>query len=599
MNPRTPAADGLPRPKVIHSTVGTRRSDVDFDVDPLESDADRSVAQANLDLAMTIVRSLVNSGVRRAVVSPGSRSTPLALALTGEASIVTDVVVDERAAAFVALGITRVTHRPVALLATSGSAGAHWLPALAEASASRLPLIAITANRPAELQRCGAPQTIDQAGMLAPFVVSTATFAALLPGQSLRPTQRELLALCSALPRGPVHVDVAFRKPLWLAGLEPSVSKPIERIEESATAPRSAVDRLHAVSNQRGVFVLGPNDFAATDLQSLVNCACALGWPILADIASGVRGIDSPAVVAHPEIAVRASSTVAPEVVVAIGRWPTSRAVTNWLGDAPMILVDPHGDWHDPTHRAETLLAVPVGALFDAVRTRATQSNTAWLERWVALDAAAEAGLNTLVQRTPNNWSEAEVIREIHRALPAGTHLHLASSMPIRDAEVFAGRQVGVTITSNRGANGIDGTIATAAGIASTGRPTVVICGDVAALHDVGGLVAASELSRPLTVVILDNRGGNIFRKLPVKDHARFRKLFLTPPASDLRTLAGAVADRTTTAQSLAAARDAVTASLRQPGLSVLVLSFDPDTNNRRRADLLAEVVAHTAASIQ
>jgi 2-succinyl-5-enolpyruvyl-6-hydroxy-3-cyclohexene-1-carboxylate synthase len=510
------------------------------------------------------VRSLAAGGLRHVVLSPGSRSTPLVLAFEAHPDVTTHVVLDERVAAFVGLGLARVEGATVALLCTSGSAGAHYLPALVEARASCVPLLAITADRPPELIDCGAPQAMRQQRLFGDHVLG---FFQLGPADG-RPREHwiqqatgRVLATAAGPPTGPVHLNVAFRKPLWAAALEPQglagSTDRCPRLLRPTGAPELPDDLLALVeSADRGLIVCGPRatasppGSASSGVHGIAALARHLEWPVLCEPSSQLRfgDHDRARVISSGDALARTPSFVdahRPDFVLRFGQIPTSSAIQSWLaeGAAPTVLVDPAGRWHDPAHQADLLLAGDPSAVSDALRTHVSaKTSQTWLESWRNADDAAQRALNHAT-RSDAPW-EGAVIRRLMAALPDGALLHVASSMAIRDLDTFSGStERRVRVTANRGVNGIDGTLSTTWGeaLAWAHGPVVLVCGDLAFLHDVGGLAAARGLGARATVVVLDNQGGGIFGHLPIAKHpTAFERDFLTPQETSLVALARA-----------------------------------------------------------
>lgn len=559
----------------------------------------------NAEFAAALVGALAAGGVRDAVVSPGSRSTPLALAFAARADLRVHVLVDERAAGFVALGLARASGAPVALLATSGSAGAHWLPALVEASLSCVPLVAITANRPDDLQGCGAPQTIEQRGLFGPHVRWSAQVG---PPRAGGPPGWPAAVAARAFdrakgpPAGPVHLDVPFREPLWAPGLP----APAGRVAPRVVRPAPAVDAGLAaevaalLEAPRGLIVAGPRAVAsADDAARVLRLARARGWPVLADPASGLRGHDDPTLVLGADALLRSPPPgLRPDVVLRLGQPPTSKATTTWLDAcrATTVLVDEAGDWLDPTHTAALLAIAPAGLLCDALGGQ--EHGPGWLDAWRAADDAARGALADAAR--DGLW-EGSVARAVVEALPAGAALHVASSLAIREVDAFGGAPApGVAVTSNRGCNGIEGTLATAAGAALAGRrPVVALLGDLAFVHDLDGLAAAHELDLPLVAVVVDNGGGAIFQQLPVAAHPAFERLFLTPSRLDLDAASAGLGARVRVARDLATLRGALREALARPERLVIRAVVDRAEGARRRADAFTRATGAARAALE
>ena len=515
----------------------------------------------NTALATALVEELARSGVRRAVLSPGSRSTPPALALWREPAIEAATVVDERSAGFVALGAAHATGTPVAVLCTSGTAAANLHPAVCEAHEAGIPLIVLTADRPPELRDVGAGQTIDQLKLYGSAVrwfceVGThdADDAGLL---HLRSVACRAVAGARGEPRpGPVHLNLSWREPLGaeeapgevaasselalrgrgerpltaVTPLAPAVSEELV----SATAQRlSAADRPLLVAGRQ-------TDPELRDV--LPELAAACGAPILAEPTSQLRfgPHDRRAVVSHYDAIVRASEpSLRPDLVMRFGEMPTAKSLRRWLAsldDVPQLVVDPTGAWNEPTRRAAAVLRADPGALGRALAGRLDPAAPPWGERWLEADRLAAEAIATELDGA--GLTEPGVHRAFGSLYADGDLVYTASSMPIRDQEAFAGSgPADVLFLANRGANGIDGLISSGIGAAvATRRPTWILVGDLGLHHDLNALSLAGGAEVPLRIVVFDNRGGGIFEFLPQAGQIpreEFESLFGTPSGID------------------------------------------------------------------
>ena len=511
-----------------------------------------------------LVDELVRCGMRHAVTCPGSRNAPLALTLAGRPELDCVSVIDERAAGFLALGMAKATGRPVAVTCTSGTAAANLSPAVHEAWQARLPLIVLTADRPPELREVGAGQAIDQIhlyGSAAKWFVEVGSHE---PGRATAEHFRGLG--CRAFwtagggRPGPVHLNFPLREPLdpspgemdaatW-AGREGSL--PWTQLREHPPAPdANDIQRLadRMASAPRGAIVCGT--VGGEVAEPVARLAQQSGWPVLAEPASGVRcgEHDRSHVVAGYDVLLRDApfaAAHAPDLVLRVGDTPTSKPLRAWVASAPQAVVDPHGAWHEPTRRAEVLLqaepAAACDALAAALEMRGGAAGDTWLSEWRHADALVRPAL----AQAPEP-SEPRAYVAAAGALPPGALVWMASSMPVRDVEAFwpAGPER-TRFLANRGANGIDGTIASAAGAArATGAPCLVLLGELALLHDVGGLLGARRAGIELTVLCVDNGGGGIFDFLPVADsadRAAYETHVATPAGLDLETLSALAA---------------------------------------------------------
>jgi 2-succinyl-5-enolpyruvyl-6-hydroxy-3-cyclohexene-1-carboxylate synthase len=482
---------------------------------------------------------LVRCGVTDAVTSPGSRSTPVVLALARQPGLRAHSQVDERAAAFFALGIAKATRRPVVLACTSGTAAAEYLPAVIEAHEAGVPLIVLTADRPPELRDSGAGQTIDQVKLYGAAVrwyvdlgIHEASASSLRWARALA-CRVAWVAQGSGGRPGPVHVDVPLREPLVPQLPLPDDPQPgrpggAPWLARPAAAPASSAGTLSAavIDHERIVVVAGRSERDPRLPDVIEAFADAAGAPLLADMLSGVRR--SPNAIAHYDALLRDGRFAAaqrPDLVLRVGDLPTSKPLRAWLAslDAsiPQLAFDPEAVWHDPDATLHASLPGDPGASLlhaaaDLAERGAAREGGAWLAAWRAADASAAAAIDATIGAEALN--EPLVARTAAAALPAGETLFVASSMPVRDLETFAAvREDAPRVLCNRGANGIDGTIASALGVAATGAPTTLLIGDVALAYDHGALAALCRgLIAPLTIVLVDNAGGGIFDFLPV-----------------------------------------------------------------------------------
>ncbi len=540
----------------------------------------------------TLVDEWVRLGVRHAVVAPGSRSTPIALALAEHGGVRIHIVHDERVAAFCALGVGLATEVlvPAVVLCTSGTAAANLHPAVVEASLSAVPMLVVTADRPPELRDVGAPQTIDQTHLFGRAVrwfhdPGVADAAGWGTWRSL--ARRAFAASVGTRPAdaGPVHLNLSFREPLLgqARDLPPAFAVPATpSVADDAGAMTSVLpELLAALDHQRGVIVAGGRSFA--DAAHVERLAVALRWPILADPQSGLRAA-SIAVAAFDSL-LRHEAFAAdhrPEVVIRVGRQPASKQLATWISDAAPLLVQVGGPGViDPDHRVTAVL--PPGALSALTSGIRRLAGTPWTAAW---QHAAERAEHAIVKflGDEHTLSEPGAARVVADERPAGADMVVASSMPVRDLEWFGGPRA--VAHANRGANGIDGTLSTAVGLAlGRGRPVVVLVGDIAVLHDANALTGIAARGVDLRIVVVDNDGGGIFSFLPQARQLpgeRFETLFGTPHGVDLEALAGAygVASSTvTTAPDLASA-------LARPGPSLLRVPSDRARNVEVHADL-------------
>lgn len=505
-------------------------------------------ADAQVTFCATMVDQWVRMGMRHAVVAPGSRSTPMALALAARTDLQLHVVHDERSAAFIALGIGLSTGVPAALLCTSGTATTHFHAAVVEADLSGVPMLVLTADRPPELKDVGAPQTIDQTelyGDVVRFYADPGVPDEAEAGEWRGFAADGFLAAVGVDP-GPVHINLPFREPLLgTAGALP-VSEPAITADEGGwfLSRLEPTDLAALLDQPRGLIVAGRGVDRAESVQQLTE---ALGWPVLADPRSGCRHLPQAVcafdpLLRHPRFA----ADHVPTAVLHLGEPPASKVLGQWLQSSGATQVQVHAQRRilDPTGMITERLFGEVAAVCDAltplVRTSARGAGGAsWTERWRNADGKVQAALDAALAAEPR-LTEPGVARALSRI---DARLVLSSSMPVRDVEWF-GATSSAAVFSNRGANGIDGVIATGIGVAAgADRPTVVLLGDVAFCHDQSSLTGLASRQLPLTLVVIDNDGGGIFSFLPqatALSTERFEQLFGTPHGTDLVGLARA-----------------------------------------------------------
>ena len=524
---------------------------------------------ANTALASAFVEELARGGLRHAVVSPGSRSTPLAVALWRQSEIEVSVILDERSAAFFALGAAQATDTPVAMLCTSGTAAANYHPAICEADESALPLIALTADRPPELRGIGAGQTIDQLklyGSAVRWFCEVGTHAADDEGLlHYRSVACRAVAAARGEPRpGPVHLNLPWREPLAPLPVEGAV-RATDRLalQGRDTRPLTAVTPIdiepstflldevagHIRAARSGVIVAG-RQLDAELREPLAALAKVAGYPILAEPTSQLRcgPHDRSHVVSTYDQLLRDEGfreSVAPELILRFGEMPTSKPLRTWLSacGADQIVVDPRCGWNEPTRRAAALLRADPTELAAGWAARLGGESRPAPSRWLDADQAAREakaaeldGLDAL--------SEPGLHLALGRAHRDGDLVYTASSMPIRDQEAFLpSTETDAIFLCNRGTNGIDGLVSSGIGAAhASGRPTTIVTGDLGLLHDIGGLAALRDVSTPVRVLVINNDGGGIFGFLPQAETLageEFEALLGTPRDLDVAKAAG------------------------------------------------------------
>ncbi len=570
----------------------------------------------SLACAWALVDELVQGGVGEACLSPGSRSTPIALALARHPGVRLHMHLDERSSAFFALGLAKASRRPVIIACTSGTAAAEFLPALVEASRSRMPLLALTADRPPRLRGTGANQTIDQVGLYGGYVRECLDLPVPeTPGQEAwwGQSARQALEASRTDPTGPVHVNCPFDEPLSPTpdvalpppahGVSPPATWPGDRQALAPDRPAAELtaeegDRLDdMVSGARGAVVMG--DWEGDLAGDASYWAQTLGWPIVAEpIAGGAR---------QPQLSLAAGQALLgdagwierhrPEVVIQVGATPTTRATQSFVaGPERLIVADRLHPDSDPERNAAWRLAVDADALRHALTGHRLQpAPVGWTDDWREADLLARAALDRFLDDFDRPF-EPRIARDVAAWIPEHGTLFVGNSTPVRDLDLTMEPRTGVRVLANRGASGIDGLVSTALGIA-TADPredptegargsTVALLGDLSFLYDSGALLWAGRDGADLVIVVVRNGGGEVFSSLPQRELPEHRDLFVTPHGLDLSSLctaAGVGHARVDRAASLVPALDDAAGA---GGLRVVEVIVDPLLASRLRIDL-------------
>ncbi len=531
-------------------------------------------SSSTLDLAnptyvytTAFVDELQRAGLHNVVVCPGSRSTPLAMTLAVQARIRVWMHVDERPAAFFALGMAKRLAQPVALVCTSGTAAANFLPAIVEAHLTHVPLLVLTADRPHELRDNGAPQAIDQNRLYGTHVKWFVDMA--LPEASndalryVRTLANRAVALTQAIPAGPVHLNMPFREPLVPTpdqSLPPSSQRdpvawegrshnaPYVRVTESSRGSEHEllVERLHTMisTHEHGLIIAGPNDDAELpELLALLSRQSS--YPILADPLSQLRSgqLEHGCVLSAYDAFLRIDSFVEhvePHLVLRFGAMPTSKPLLLYLkryASSPQIVVDNNAGWEEPTQLASELIHADSASLCRNLLRALSQPRmqSRWADAWLRADTTSRQQLQAAIQDFAPLF-EGRVFTELADIVPAGTTLYVGNSMPVRDMDTFFWHSTdNVRVMGNRGANGIDGVISSALGASAVSDgPTVLVIGDLSFYHDLNGLLAVRLHGLNLTIVLINNDGGGIFSFLPQASYPEhFEQLFGTPTDLD------------------------------------------------------------------
>ena len=574
--------------------------------------------------AAALVDGLVAGGATRASISPGSRSTPLALALARDPRIELHVHLDERSGAFFALGMAKASGKPAIVACTSGTAVAELQPAVVEASQARVPLIVLTADRPPRVRGTGANQTIVQPGIFGEYVRASLDLPVpLAVGQDAwwRQAAREAIEAMAADPIGPVHLNCPFEEPLTPTSetdrLEVTQERLPDRTRPAAELDPTEIERLvELVSGARGAVLIGglPISMSAeADLWSTL-----LGWPVLAEPTSGARQLGWSLTAGQALLASSWSERHEPDVVIQFGATPTTRASQRFVASARQRVIadrrhlDPNPDrlpaWRlavDPEALPHALASHPVVqhgpggsgiALTGAHTTAEVEGRWAgridpapedWTDGWRTADAAARAAIDAAI----DGWDEPfepRIARDVAAWIPEDGRLFVGNSTPIRDLDLAMMPRGGLTVLANRGASGIDGLVSTALGVAAArrGDPTVALLGDLSFLHDAGAVLWNASRDVDLTIVVVNNHGGHVFSLLPQRELPEHTDLFVTPHGVDIGGLcaaAGAGHERVERASELLPALDRAAGA---SGLLVVEVVVDAELGLRRRREL-------------
>jgi 2-succinyl-5-enolpyruvyl-6-hydroxy-3-cyclohexene-1-carboxylate synthase len=572
--------------------------------------------------ARLLFGSLLETGVTDVWLSPGSRSTPFAWAAQHTPGITVRPVIDERSAAFLALGHARVTGRPSALLCTSGSAAANYFPAIVEASLSHLPLVVLTADRPLDVQHASAAQTIDQVKLYGDY--ARAFFDLGLPDAApsalngLRRAVVQAVAQAQGPLPGPVHLNLRARKPLEPAPAQNDaeralqarvtslLARPLARHAPHGTLANETVLAAARTLKEAGscAIVVGPLPAYAQHLaEPIAELARLVGAPVFAEAASQVRfALPEPQLglplfdwlLSAPDVA----SRLRPELLLCIGQTPTSSAFERWAAQVPRRLVLAEHGYPDAIGSAELVasgdLQQGLTALVAELKRQDTRPRgSAFLSAVQQQHARAQSCVDDALARPAELLTEGAAVKSVIEALPDGTVLALGNSLPIRDVDAYVTRAANLRVTAQRGANGIDGLVSGAIGSAiGSAAPTLLLLGDVSLLHDLGGLASLGLVTTPFVVAVVDNAGGRIFDQLPVEKLYRAEptaaRLWQTPPERELSHVAalfGLRYEAPTTPQAIA---DVTARALGQAQPTLLHLRVGPHSAAQMRQSVLA-----------
>ncbi|MEH7074658.1 2-succinyl-5-enolpyruvyl-6-hydroxy-3-cyclohexene-1-carboxylic-acid synthase [Neobacillus drentensis] len=499
------------------------------------------------------VSELIFSGVTDVVVSPGSRSTPMAMIMAEHPNLNVHIHVDERSAAFFALGMAKALNKPVAILCTSGTAAANYFPAIVEARYARVPLIVLTADRPHELREVGAPQAIDQIHLYGSHVKWFSEMA--LPEKSdeilryARTICARAVAIATSAPSGPVHLNFPFREPLI-----PKMDSDLFQLHErpngfvkvhngDLTITEEHFQEIAAKLSKasRGIIVCG-NIVDDVFPEAVTRLAEILHFPILADplsqLRSGNHSLEN--IVETYDTFLRnndAKTFLKPDVILRFGAMPISKALTIFLKEnslADQYVIDGGGGWRDPSSLSTNMIFCKESLFCEKLLTYTIANDSAdFLRNWIRINQLTKNQMASI--RDITELSEGKLFYQLADILPEDGTLFVGNSMPIRDLDsFFLNNTKSIKVMANRGANGIDGTISTALGAALNSKSLYLVLGDLTFFHDLNGLIAAKLYNININIILVNNNGGGIFSFLPQSEHPKnFELLFGTPLGID------------------------------------------------------------------
>lgn len=552
-------------------------------------------------------------GVKHVVLSAGSRCTPLSLWFCKQGEFKVYMQVDERSAAFFALGLAKNTDEPVVLVCTSGSAGAHYWPAITEAWFSRVPLIILTADRPPESQFVGAPQTIDQTKLFGDMVKHFETLV--IPEENIaftypRTVVRKAYIVANAVPKGPVQINVPIREPLT-----PELK--MEYLEKGRSLHRFNVNyglketdySFDELRGKCGVIVAGPDSSHShhgenSRQAAFVKLAEALHIPILADPLSNVRRCTSAHIIDAYDAFLAdfdIKEELKPEFILMLGQAPVSKRLQQLIGankSIPCIQVDESTEFRNPGLTTSLFLqADPEQFALRGIESlgevEITERQKIYMQSWQKYQAKMREKL--LSARTEEKMFEGRLVCEVQQLLPQNANLFVSNSMAVRDMDYFWQKGCeGVKVLGNRGTNGIDGTISTAlGGAASSDKPTVLLTGDLSFMHDMNGLTLGTHYNIPLVIVLFNNNGGGIFQYLPQKGNEYFEELFSTPQNLDYRGVATLYGIEYHKPQNYEEFKDRFTAALQHGGVTLLDMHTDKELSYNLHKKYVAPKFSH------
>ena len=513
------------------------------------------MANLNSHWSYLIVEELIRQGCNYFCISPGSRSTPLTVAIAQNPLANSKIFYDERGSAFHALGYARATGKPAVLICTSGTATANYFPAIIEAYQDSVPLIVLSADRPPDLRDTGANQTIDQVKIFGDYLNWYFEISAPdenISSQFILTTIDQAYYKSMHTPQGPVHINCMFREPFFSMGEPAKIQTDIIKKWKQSGSPFTSYKQPENRNNykpdseiiqktnktKRGLIIAGKMD-NKSDAENLLELAKKLGWPVFADITSGLRiGTDSDLIIEHYDLLLLSDSfkkSLNPKIIIQFGKRFVSKRLLKYFDEfrpANYYLIDDSPNRYDPIHIVSERIVTNINQFCKNLLPHILSNiDISWFESIQSRNAK----ISNLLEKEFTleiPISEISVAINISKHIPSKSGLFLASSMPIRDMDIFANKNDNsIVVAANRGASGIDGTIASTIGFAQ-GNQTLItlIIGDLASIHDLNSLHQLASTDYPVIIIILNNHGGGIFSFLPISEHTEvFEKYFATP----------------------------------------------------------------------
>ena len=499
-----------------------------------------------------LTETLKRLGLNCAVICPGSRSTPLTLAFVEQIPDIEAIpILDERSAAFFALGQAKATGKPVVLVCTSGTAGANFYPAVIEARESRIPLLILTTDRPAQLRDCHSGQIIDQVKLYGNYPnwqgeLATPSLDMGMLGY-LRQTVIHAWERCQFPNFGAVHLNIPFRDPLAPIPDGTNFTLDVEDFFSGIVSTPLPITnyQLPITPCQKGIIIAGvaqpqdPQEYC----RAIAQLSQSLQWPVLAEGLSPVRNYShlNPCIISTYDIILRNqqfAQELTPEIVIQIGEMPTSKVLRNWLisTKSQRLIIDKCDQNLDPLHGKTTHLRMSVTEIGKLELGELPKNE--YLQKWCTAEKKVRKNIDDNFDKM-DELIESKAAWLISQTLPPATPLFIANSMPVRDMEFFwKPNHLKIKPYFNRGANGIDGTLSTALGIAHNQQSSVMLTGDLSLLHDTNGFLISNKFIGHLTIILINNNGGGIFEMLPIaKFNPPFEEFFATPQNIDFSQL--------------------------------------------------------------